>query len=87
MSIDEWLHAVKQRRTRRAIDLGNDQRIEGGLLRMISLVVMAVLGRVHNDGRPAMGLMPVRMLDVRFGAVIRSPGIGTRRNRKRRAKT
>jgi hypothetical protein len=56
-------------------------------MRMISLVVMVVLGRVHNDGRPAMGFVFIGMLNVRFGAVIRSPGIGTRRNRKRRAKT
>src|SRR6516162_5279386 len=29
---------------------------------MISFVVVAVLGRVHNDGRPAMGLVPIGML-------------------------
>jgi hypothetical protein len=33
--------------------------IGGG--RTISLVVVAVLGRVHNDGRPAMGLVPIGM--------------------------
>ena len=54
--------------------------------RMISLVVVAVLGRVHNDGRPAMGLVPIGMLHIRFGAVIRASGIGTRGNGKRRAK-
>jgi hypothetical protein len=55
---------------------------------MISLVVMVVLGRVHNDRRPTMGLMPIGMLDVRFGVVI-SPafGTGTRGNGKRHAKT
>ena len=48
---------------------------------------MVVLGRVHNDGRPALGLVPTGMLDIRFGVVIRAAGKGTRGNRKRRAKT
>ena len=57
-------------------------------MRMISLVVMVVLGRVHNDGRPAMGFVSIGMLDIRFGVVIR-PAFGTdaRGNSKRRAKT
>ena len=42
------------------------------MLRMISLVVMAVRGGVHDDRRPAMRLMPVGMLNVRFGVVIRA---------------
>jgi hypothetical protein len=55
---------------------------------MISQVVMAVLGRVHNDRRPAMGLVRIGMHDVRLGVVIRSAfGIGTRGDGKRRAKT
>ena len=55
---------------------------------MISLVVMAMLGRVHNDGRPAMGFVLIGMHDIRFGVVIRSAlGIGTRGNRKRDAST
>jgi hypothetical protein len=54
---------------------------------MISLVVVAVLGRVHNDGCPAMGLVPIGMPDIRFGVVIRASGIGTGGNGKRRAKT
>ena len=58
------------------------------MLRMISLVVMAVLGRVLNDGRPAMGLVRIGMLDIRFGVVIRPAfGTDTRGNSKRRAKT
>ena len=56
-------------------------------MRMISLVVMVMLGRVHNDGRPAMSLMSIGMLDIRFGVVIRASGIGTGGNGKRRAKT
>ena len=57
-------------------------------MRMISLVVMAVLGRVHNDGRPTMGFVSIGMLDIRFGVVIRPAfGTDTRRNSKRRAKT
>jgi hypothetical protein len=49
-------------------------------------VVMVVLGRVHDDGRPAMGLMPIRMHHVRFTVVIRSAtGMRTRGNDKRRA--
>ena len=57
-------------------------------MRMISLVVMVVLGRVDNDGRPAMGFVSIGMLDIRFGVVIR-PAFGTdaRGNSKRRAKT
>jgi hypothetical protein len=39
---------------------------------MISLVVMAVRGGVHDDRRPTMGLMPVGMLNIRFGVVIRA---------------
>ena len=54
--------------------------------RMISLVVVAVLGRVHYDGRPAMGLVPIRMLHIRFGAVTRASGIGTGGNGKHSAK-
>jgi hypothetical protein len=51
---------------------------------MISLVVMVVLGRVHNDGRPAMGLMLIWMLDIRLLVVIRPAfGIRTRGNGKR----
>jgi hypothetical protein len=53
---------------------------------MISLVVMAVLGRVHNDGRPAMSLVPIGMLHIRFGAVIRASCIGTGVHGKHRAK-
>ena len=56
-------------------------------MRMISLVVMVVLGRVHNDGRPAVGLVRIGMLDIRFGVVIRASGIGTGGNGKRRANT
>ena len=57
-------------------------------MRMISLVVMAVLGRVHNNGRPAVGFVSIGMLDIRFGVVI-GPAFGTdtRGNSKRRAKT
>jgi hypothetical protein len=59
-----------------------------GLMRMISPVVMAVLGRVYNDGCPAMGLVLIGMHGIRFGVVIRSAtGIGTRCNGKRRANT
>lgn len=56
----------------------------GGLLtRMIRLVVMAVLGRVHDDRRPAMGLVPIRMHDIRLRVVIRSASrIGARGNRE-----
>ena len=55
---------------------------------MKSLVVMVVLGRVHNDGRPAMGFVYIGMLNVRFGVVIRPAfGTDTRGNGKRRAKT
>jgi hypothetical protein len=35
-----------------------------------------VLGRVDNDGRPAMGFVSIGMLDIRFGVVIR-PACGT----------
>ena len=57
-------------------------------MRMIGLVVMVVLGRVQNDGRPAMGLVLIGMHNIRFGVVIRSAsGVGTRGNSKRRAKT
>ena len=57
-------------------------------MRMISLVVMAVLGRVHNDGRPTMGLMLIGMLDIRLLVVIRpASGTGTRGNGKRAGST
>jgi hypothetical protein len=36
---------------------------------MISLVVMAVRERVHNDGRPAMSLVLIGMFHIRFGVV------------------
>jgi len=57
-------------------------------MRMIGQVVMVVLGRVNNDGRPAMGLVTIGMHDIRFGIVNRSPSsVGTRGNSKRRSKT
>ena len=57
-------------------------------MRMTSLVVMAVLGRVHNNGRPAVGFVSIGMLDIWFGVVKRSAfGTDTRANGKRRAKT
>jgi hypothetical protein len=49
---------------------------------------MAVLGRVHDDGSPAMGFVPIGVHGVRFRVVIRSAfGVGARGNGKRRAKT
>ena len=39
---------------------------------MISLVVVVVFGRVHYDGRPAMGFVWIGMFDIRFGVVIRA---------------
>ena len=56
-------------------------------MRMISLVVMVVFGRVHNDGRPAVGLVRIGMLDIRFGVVIGAPGAGAGRDGERRAET
>lgn len=53
-------------------------------MRLISQVVMAVLGQVHFDGGPAVGLMLIRMHDIRFLVVIGpASGIGTRGNGKR----
>ena len=49
---------------------------------------MVVLGRVHSDGDPAMGLVRTRMHDVRFAIVIRTAsGINTRCNNKRGGRT
>jgi hypothetical protein len=54
---------------------------------MIGQVVMVVLGRVHNDGRPAMGLVAVRMHDIGFAVMVCASGVGTRGNGKRRTNT
>jgi hypothetical protein len=55
---------------------------------MIGQVIMVVLRRVHNDGRPVMGLVRIGMHDIRFGVVIRSAsGVGSRSKPKRRSKT
>ena len=44
---------------------------------------MAVLRRVHDDGRPAMSFVPVEMDDIRLGMMIRAaPRIGARGHRK-----
>ncbi len=57
-------------------------------MRMISQMVMAVLGRIHDDGRPAMGFVPIGMHGIRLGVVIRSAsGMGARGDGQRRAKT
>ena len=56
-------------------------------MRMISLVVMVMLGRVHNDWRPAVGLVRIGMLDIRFGVVIGASGAGARGDDKRRGET
>jgi hypothetical protein len=51
---------------------------------MIRLMVMTMRGRVHDDRRPAMGLMLIGMLDIRLLVVIRPAfGIRTRGNGKR----
>ena len=54
-------------------------------MRMISLVVMVMLGRVHDDGRPAVRLVRIGMLDIRFGVVIGASGVGARGDGERRA--
>ena len=56
-------------------------------MRMISLVVMVMLGRVHDDGRPAVGLVRIGMLDIRFGVVIGASGAGARGDGEHRAET
>ena len=54
---------------------------------MIGQVVMVMLGRVNNDGGPAMCPVRIGMHEIRFGVVIRSAsGVGTRGDGKRRAK-
>jgi hypothetical protein len=47
---------------------------------MIRQMVVAMLGRVDNDGRPAMGLVPIGMNNIRFWMVIRSAGVDSRGN-------
>jgi hypothetical protein len=54
-------------------------------MRMIRQMVMAMLGRVHNDGRPAMGFVLIGMHDIRFGVVIRS-ALWHRHSRQSQAK-
>ena len=56
-------------------------------MRMISLVVMVMLERVHDDGRPAVGLVRIGMLDICFGVVIGASGVGARGDGERRAET
>jgi hypothetical protein len=56
-------------------------------MRMISLVVMVMLGRVHNDGRPAVGLVPIGMLKIRFGVMIGPSSPRARSDGERRAET